>query len=678
MSADDRRPPPTDLDSRLKRIYDHLYANAAVRTPAAIAAEVGKLLRVASFIEEVEGPSTAFSMEPSTRRHLLRGELDEVKKVSALVRGRFREMKDRWGLYEGEEIVLSDENIAWVWATLERVVLSAAGRDVFGDAVEIFRTTWAKQSSGQFFTDAKVTHLAMTLLRFDPLGGDDLIDICCGTGGFLLAGLDAIRSAIEGASPVEETARRIRDVARRCLRGREVDPEIAEVANASLLCSAGLDGWSLVTRGDSLHPGAFTADRGDGLVEGTHLCAAANPPFGTKITVKSNDVLQEFELAQGRAGRLSPRPPDILLLERNIRMLEPSVGRLAIVLPYQILSGPQTLFVRQWLLRQAHLEAVVDLPAETFQPHTGTKTSLLVVRRRRRPVDSVPSTGTGNVFMSAPRWIGHDRRGQPMYRRGSDGTATQELLSDIEAVGAAFETFLRGDDPNNKHRESFIVPLENVLSDPDIRLNARYYAEGASLRRAFAGIESCRFVPLRDVTERIFCPSRFKRHYVDACDQAVPFLGGANVAQLLPKSDKWLSPTDPKLPDLVVREGWLLVTRSGTTGVVSSVPRSWDGVAVSEHVIRIVPNPEALPAAWIQAYLRSDVGQRALARGVFGSVIDEITPAFIGDIEIPLPDDRALYERTIRAMTDAEEARERAISGFRHAVDSIDSLFHKE
>lgn len=676
--VDDHRIPPSDLDARLKRIYDHLYANAAVRTPAAIAAEVGKLLRVASFIEEEADTSPAFSMGPSTQKSLLRGELDDVKRVSALVRERFREMNLRWGLYDDEEIVLSDENIAWVWATLEGVVLSTGRRDVFGDAIEIFRTTWAKQSSGQFFTDAKVTHLAMTLLRFDPLGGDDLIDICCGTGGFLLAGLDVIRREAERSAPFGESARRIRDVAQRSLRGREVDPEIAEVANASLLCSIGLDRSSLVTRGDSLRPSAVSSERGSGLVEGTHRCAAANPPFGTKITVKSTELLGDFELARGRGGRLCPRPPDILLLERNIRMLEPSVGRLAIVLPYQILSGPQTLFVRRWLLRQAHLEAVVDLPSETFQPHTGTKTSLLVVRRRDRPLDELPPTASGEVFMSTPRWIGHDRRGHPIFRRGDDGIPSKELLSDIEAVGEAYEAYLNGDDPGRTHRESFVVTLDDVLNDHDLHLNARYYAEGVTLRRAFRSIEGCRLVRLRDVTERIFCPSRFKRQYIEACEGAVPFLGGANIAQLLPRTGKWLSPRDSKLPELVVREGWLLVTRSGTTGIVSSVPRSWDGVAVSEHVIRIVPKPEALPPEWIQAYLRSDVGQRALARGVFGSVIDEITPTFVGDLDIPVPDDEDPYLRAVRSMAAAEDARDRAINSYHRAIEAVDSLFDKE
>ena len=50
--------------------------------------------------------------------------------------------------------------------------------------------------------------------------------------------------------------------------------------------------------------------------------------------------------------KITFRAPDILFLEQNVKLLIPGEGRLSIVLPYQILSGPQTLFVRTWLLKK--------------------------------------------------------------------------------------------------------------------------------------------------------------------------------------------------------------------------------------------------------------------------------------------------------------------------------------
>ncbi len=666
---------PADLDARIKRIYDHLYANASVRTPAGIAAEVGKLIRTAAFMEGGAGVFPAFTMAPDVRSGLLKGEAAVTRRFASDLRNRFAEMKAEWKLYNDAPLLLSDADIAWCCAQLEGVTVSAGNRDVFGDAVEIFRTSWAKQSSGQFFTDSRVTHLAMILLQFDPFAGDDLVDICCGTGGFLLAGVDYISQLAEKRFPTEKREQSVADIALRLLRGQEIDPEICEIANASLACRLGHPTARLVQRGDSLLPSSFTMASENVLIEGTHRCAASNPPFGTKITVKSHEILRNYDLAKQGSAHVRPRAPDILLLERNIRMLKPGEGRLAIVLPYQILSGPQTRYIREWLLQRTHIEAVVDLPAETFQPHTGTKTSLLVVRRRAKPIQNPIVSESGSMlFMSTPKWIGHDRRGHPTYRRDPDGRPTAAVLSDIEDVGRAFEAFTAGSNPTSIHSDSFTIKLAQVSADPDLRLNARYYRERKASTRNGRARGKWKTLRLGDACERIFFPGRFKRNYVEPSDSAVPFLGGSNISELFAQTNKWISKDDPRLPDYIVREGWLLVTRSGTTGIVSSVPPAWDGVAMSEHVIRIVPRLNVISPAWIQAYLRSTVGQRALSRGVFGSVIDEITPAFIADLEVPVPNDKDLFARIVNAVEQAEESRQASIKNLRTAISEIESL----
>ena len=605
----------------------------------------------------------AFSFAPDVQRAISQGEERPIQAIAGQVRKCFTSLKKTSNLYQGEDIRISDNDLAWCCAQLDGVIVSSATRDSFGDAVEIFRTSWAKQSSGQFFTDGRVTHLAMRLLRFDPFAGDDLIDICSGTGGFLLAGLDRIRqlAALRG---LDTSGKEVLMVAKRTLRGQEVDQDICDVANTSLSARLGCR-ETFVRPGDSLQP----LKEETPLREASHLCAASNPPFGTKITIKSLYILSRYELAAPNGRRPTPTPPDVLLLEQNVRMLKPGKGRLAIVVPYQILSGPQTRYIRDWLLRHTHLEAVVDLPPETFQPHTGTKTSLLVVRRRLSPRDAIDPSEGGTVFMSTPKWIGHDRRGRPVFECTPDGLHTTTILSDMERVAAAFEGFLHTRTPSAIHPESFAVPSASVVADLDLRLNARYYRDRDAIEASVSTRSGWDTVRLGDLSERIFFPTRFKRHYVDASEASVPFLGGANITELLVKTDKRISKSDQKLPELIVRPGWLLITRSGTTGIVSSVPTAWDGFAISEHVIRVVPKNDCDPGvvAWVQVYLRSVDGQRALKRGVFGSVIDEITPEFVADVRIPIPDDTDTRAKIATAVAVAEEARQRSISSFDEA-----------
>jgi hypothetical protein len=466
------------------------------------------------------------------------------------------------------------------------------------------------------------------------------------------------------------------------LKGQEIDPDICEIANATLSARLPNVVCPLVELGDSIAPSAFNPSGKSRIHYGTHLCAATNPPFGTKTTIKDVNILRDYQLARvtlrsgltGDSLHVSSRPPDILLLEQNVRLLKPGYGRLAIVVPYQILSGPQTLFVRQWLLRETDILAVIDLPAETFQPHTGTKTALLIVRRRFEPLKD-PSGGEDHqVFMSIPRWIGHDRRGNPVFERRPDGTLSGEILTDFNMVERAHQLFLQGDDPGLAHSESFATRLSSVTADPQLRLNALFHRPGRSGPMSTTADGGWSSVKIRDVVKRIFFPTRFKRSYVDYYNGAIPFLGGSNISQLTVTTEKWIRHDDPKLNELIVRAGWILVTRSGSTGIVSSVPKAWDGVAMSEHVIRIEPDSAKLDPGYLQAFLRTPYAQEALSRGVFGSVIDEIAPDFIGDLDVPIPNSQPVLSGVSERIRHAESARDSAIHFLNTTVEELNDL----
>jgi type I restriction enzyme M protein len=117
-------------------------------------------------------------------------------------------------------------------------------------------------------------------------------------------------------------------------------------------------------------------------------------------------------------------PPEQLFIERCMQLLRPG-GRLAIVLPDSILSNPGLAFIRRWILRQARVVASVDLPQVTFEPHTGTQTSVLLLQKKTREEISIErETGKPrdyDLFMTTPEAVGHDRRGDTLYLRTPEG-----------------------------------------------------------------------------------------------------------------------------------------------------------------------------------------------------------------------------------------------------------------
>jgi type I restriction enzyme M protein len=675
----------SELQSKVNNIYNHLYANSFKRTPHGISIEVGKVLHTGMFIEEKNKVKIAFNFNP----HQLKDFREEDVAINAFaenIQRMFDSMNKAWNFYEkNDQINMSNFDLTYTCCQLNGLSLSDTNKDIFGDTIEIIRSQWAKQVGGQFFTDSLVTKLAMTLLDFDPRKGDDLVDICSGTGGFLLAGLNHIRELLEkdGEKNIETE---LVSLAKKSIKGQEIDFDVCQIANATLATRLGKHPEPFVVNGDSIKPESF--DNNKFISFNSHKCVASNPPFGTKITIKDYKILREYELAKQNSrtegllfnDRITHRAPDILFFEQNVKLLIPGKGRLSIVLPYQILSGPQTLFVRSWLLKNTIIKSVIDLPIETFQPHTGTKTCLLTVNRRNKPLENVEDVESYKIFKSMPKWIGHDRRGNPMFKKMPNGKNSNEILTDFPEVKAAYLAYIEGINPTEVHPESFVIDSKDIVASELLQINAQFHKPSKFVvdEREKTANKSWKFVSLENITKKIFYPTRFKRDYVDYFEGAIPFFGGSDINQLITETGKWLSPHHPKIDELKVKKNWLLITRSGSTGIASIVPDAWDGFAMSEHIIRIIADENKISPYYLLAFLRSKFCQEIIAKGVFGSVIDEIDPSFIAKINMPVPIDQKQFNQIVKQVENAERARNEAILSTQTSLSDLNTILEED
>ena len=108
----------------------------------------------------------------------------------------------------------------------------------------------------------------------------------------------------------------------------------------------------------------------------------SNPPFAGEVSVRKQ--LVNYDLAKPALKRAKDKKPkeerDVIFIERIIQMLLPG-GRAAIVLPQGKFNNSSLAFIREWILRKARLLAVVGLHGNSFKPHTGTKTSVLFIKK---------------------------------------------------------------------------------------------------------------------------------------------------------------------------------------------------------------------------------------------------------------------------------------------------------
>jgi type I restriction enzyme M protein len=133
-----------------------------------------------------------------------------------------------------------------------------------------------------------------------------------------------------------------------------------------------------------------------------------------------------YDLGKGS----SSEPPEILFIEACYNYLKPG-GKLAIVLPDGILSNPNTISVRNWILDKFRIIASIDLPVEAFLPQVGVQASLLFLQRKKSTERQLASIQEEDydVFMAIAEKLGKDRRGSPIFLKDDDGA---EILFEEE------------------------------------------------------------------------------------------------------------------------------------------------------------------------------------------------------------------------------------------------------
>ena len=141
---------------------------------------------------------------------------------------------------------------------------------------------------------------------------------------------------------------------------------------------------------------------------------------------------------------------------------------------------------------------------------------------------------------------------------------------------------------------------------------------------------------LADITDAIYHAGRESRVWVNSPEHGVPFMGSTDILasdlSYLPLISKKQIASNPRF---TIREGWTLVTRSGTVGRMAYARPDMDGVACSEDVMRVVPNESLIKPGYLYAYLSSRFGVPIVVSGTYGAIIQHIEPHHIAGLPVP-------------------------------------------
>ncbi len=308
----------------------------------------------------------------------------------------FRQATVRWkGVFQlGETIQLTDESLAYCVSAIQKSYLLKSSADILGAAFEVMVNPDMKGDKGQYFTPRHVIKMCIDVLK--PKDGESVFDPACGSGGFLIGALDSVYRQIEHERDNEnDIIENKKDYASECVFGIDYDKTIAKVAKAYMLIWG--DGRSNIASCDGLNSNnwdsetlsKFTTGHGKETKLRQFDIIATNPPFAGDIS--SDDTLSQYELAfkldkNGSRKRLNKVAKEKLFIERCINMLVPG-GRMAIVLPRGILKNYSDERVRRYIISNAKVLGVVGLGGNMFKPFTNTKTVVLFLQKRYKPLD---------------------------------------------------------------------------------------------------------------------------------------------------------------------------------------------------------------------------------------------------------------------------------------------------
>ena len=238
--------------------------------------------------------------------------------------------------------------------------------DIKGKAFEEFLPSQLRgKGLGQFFTPRPIVDFMVNLANVEI--NDVVIDFACGSGGFLIKSFDKMNQTLR--SLPESTFKSIgttkadfeEKIKKNQIFGIDAEPKAVRIAKMNMMLWG--DGKKII-RGNGLDDLDWQgkpyplAEYDESVNESGCTLILANPPF---IKEKDKKILAKYELAEGR----NSVDAQTLFIEKGLRYLRPS-GRMLIVLPEGVLSNPDSIKTREYILRNAKIKAIIELPKHTF------------------------------------------------------------------------------------------------------------------------------------------------------------------------------------------------------------------------------------------------------------------------------------------------------------------------
>ena len=285
--------------------------------------------------------------------------------------------------------------------------------------------------NGQFRTPKHIREMMVELLQ--PTPDDTICDPACGTAGFLVSAAEYIRRHYEDTMTSEQWEH----FASGAFNGFDTDRTMLRISAMNLMLHS-ISNPDIDYK-DSVSKQNEISDR--------YTVCLANPPFKGTVDAESiNDNLKAVT---------NTKKTELLFLALFLRMLKKG-GRCACIVPDGVLFGSSKAHksIRQELVENHQLRAVISMPSGVFKPYAGVSTAILVFTK----------TGAGGTDKV---WF---------YDMKADGFSLDDKRSEVSEndIPDIIDRFrhLENEVDRQRTEQSFFVPKQEIVDNEyDLSIN---------------------------------------------------------------------------------------------------------------------------------------------------------------------------------------------------------------
>jgi predicted RNA methylase len=390
----------------------------------------------------------------------------------------FKELMEivRKYIYGGanKNALVDSSDVKQIYEVVESMgALHGTGFDLFGAVYEMFASSKEKKEFGQYFTRRHYTHIFSKLLiksekAFNRDRKFKVLDLACGTGGFLTEGFKILSNNFEKTETLDKNARKF--LSQDCFYGVDVIAENIQRTKLNMFLVG--DGHTNMFIDNTLRPkDEWSKEKYDYII--------TNPPYGNG-TIKANiDVI-------------SSTRTEIAFLSKIIEVLRIG-GKACVIIPDGTLENPTYSQLRIWLLKKCEINAIVSLPKFAFAPYTKEKTYAIFLTKRSERETKMQSEPIWFYIIDNDGLANSDKRFPTKLRNNRNGWMHDEISGWVstegeEMEGVLEERWLKYDDSNTKgtkridehgvehqDRKAGFIPIKKIVEDKFNTLLPEYY-----------------------------------------------------------------------------------------------------------------------------------------------------------------------------------------------------------